>query len=313
MPLTHTERAISQRRNAQGVLRPLIEEFMRNSVEVESQEDVEWLAQLFRSGLRREEERKRTPVFSPSSFASCLRQVYLKRNYKEVGLVPLQVPRLEPQGYYLHGDFLHFKWQFVLYKMAQTAADFELVAVERRVASKRRDHAGTVDAVAIIEDEPYIVDFKGINVRDFQNVVNGRIPHHYRLQLSDYMVLANSDENFKKATDIDRIEKAILIAENKGGPDPKHPLAIHEHIVHLDEGIQEVRIRLKELRGHEEANTIPPPECEKTTSLQFKGCPFQRFCKREVKLIESRNSDGPMGEAPKARRPDSSRRSRRRK
>ena len=310
MAQTLVEKAIRQRRHSTGVLVPLIEWYMQNPVEITSHSDVRWMAKLFAQTMKRERERKDNPVFSPSSLASCLRQVYFTRHHKELEIPPLHVPRLEPQGYFLHGSFLHFKWQYVLFKMTQAfdREDYELVVIERRIMSKRGDHGGTVDAVVIIEGEPYIVDFKGVNVRDFQNIVRGNIPGHYRLQLCDYMILANSSEEFKMDTGIRRIEKAILIAENKGGPDPKHPLALHEHIVHLDEGAQEVRIRLKELRTHEKARSIPAPECTKTTTLQFKACPFQRFCKKEVKRIESQDTEGQLSGKPIARRSDRSRR-----
>jgi hypothetical protein len=287
MPTTNLEKLIKQRRDTQGVLRPLLENFMLKPVNIESDRDVMFLTQLLKKMADRE-DRRRDPnvkVYSPSALASCLRHVYLKRNHTALGITPVYRPRVEPNFYFLNGNFLHIKWQFALWKMAQIYSDpsvFRLVGVEIPILSKRGDHGGTVDAIVSILGENYIVDFKGLNVRGFGEITRGFVPLDYQMQLRDYMMLWNAqpqhmaDENF--------IKKSLLMVENKGGPDPKHPLALHEVLISYNAA--EVKGRLKTLREHEAAEEIPKPECTSVNSFQFQDCPFAGYCREEVKVIE---------------------------
>ena len=258
---------------------------MRLPVDIESQADVDWMTNLLEIMVERDERRKGdAKVFSPSQLASCLRYVYLLRHYKQLDIERMRELRIEPSYYFLTGNFLHLKWQFALYKMEKRINDpdiFQLYAVEEAILSKRKDHGGTVDAIVLVHGIPYIADFKGLNVRSFGEITRAFIPHQYAVQLSDYMMLWNS----QKKKDF-RIEKSLLIAENKGGPDAKHPIALHEHVISAGEDIAEVKLRLEVLREHEAAKTIPRPECETTKGFQFAGCPFQKYCKKEVKEIE---------------------------
>ena len=184
---------------------------------------------------------------------------------------------------------MHLKWQYALYKMAQEFPEIELEpdpidSFEVRVVSKRGDHGGTADVVLAILGKHTVVDFKGLNVRSFSKIARGSVPDNYRIQLTDYMILLNSE----KPRRFGKVEDALLIAENKGGPDTHHPAALCETRISLKENRAEVRGRLEVLRKYEAEEEIPPPECVSTKSFQFKGCPFQGFCKEEVKEIERR-------------------------
>lgn len=288
MPRTQLEKSISRRRHAEGVLVPFIERFMQES-QAWSDIDEKFISAVIKQGRKTEMLREIRPVFSPSALASCLRQVYLNRHWEQLEITRIRLPRPEPAGYFLQGNFIHLKWQHVMMRMDEFYEDdvFKLIAVEHRVQSKRGDHAGTIDVIAEVWKEPYIVDFKGLNTYGFQKIVSRDVPGSYRLQLADYMILWNSDKKGRMSVGYDkRIEKALLVAENKGGPDPKHPLALHEHGIQLEDYADEVRLRLRQLREHERDHTVPLPECTQTTSLQFKGCPFQGFCKKEVKRVE---------------------------
>ena len=285
MSPSNLEKQLKHERNSKGILVPLLEDFMRQPVDIDSQEDVDWMTNLLEIMVERDERRKGDDkVFSPSQLASCLRYVYLLRHYKQLDIAKMKELRIEPSYYFLTGNFLHLKWQFALYKMEKRINDpdiFQLYAVEEPILSKRKDHGGTVDGIVLVHGEPFIADFKGLNVRSFGEITRAFVPHQYLVQLSDYMMLWNS----QRSKDF-RIEKALLIAENKGGPDAKHPIALHEHVIHSGEHVDEVKLRLEVLREHEEAKTIPHPECETTKGFQFAGCPFQKFCKTEVKEIE---------------------------
>lgn len=296
MPTTFTEKQIRHARRRKGILVPLLEDFMRKPVNVESDEDIEFLTGLFRTMAHREDRRRdpSTSVFSPSALAQCLRQVYLRKHHVELEITSRLPPRIEPNFYFLNGNFLHVKWQFTLYKMEKAINDpkvFQVHRVERDwsygfevpILSKRGDHGGTVDGIVLVFEEPFILDAKGLNVRTFGEITRDFVPVEYSIQLTDYMVLWNSrkDSPF-------RIEKALLLSENKGGPDPKRPIALHESVISLADFKPEVRRRLEVLRDHEAKQKIPKPECASTSGFQFGGCPFAAYCKEEVTAIQRR-------------------------
>ena len=299
MPRTLSEGRIIQKRRAQGKLVPLLEEMFRSPVRVENKTEAEWLARLVEKGLWREELRQiGEGVFSPSSLASCLRKVYLSKNWKKLGFERVQVPRIDANGYFTKGDFVHLQWQFALYKLDKFCDEFELLPdgdghhlVEVPVISKRGDHGGTVDAIAAISGEPFVIDAKGVNLRTFQQAVKGKVSDDYRIQIADYIVLVNSGiltPNDKPLKLKKRIESSILLFESKAGPDQFHPLAITEVEIPLKSTLPEIRSRLEVLRDHEAKEEIPKPECESRRGYQFKGCPFAEFCKDEIKIIERR-------------------------
>jgi hypothetical protein len=288
VPKTLTERQIAHARRRKGMFVPLMEDFMRKPVNIESNEDVEFLTSLFQKMTERE-DRRRDPnsnMFSPSALASCLRLVYLKKHHEALEILSRTLPRVEPNFYFLNGNFLHIKWQFATYKLAKAINDpkvFEIHGFEVAIESKRKDHGGTVDVIVSIFEEPLILDFKGLNVRSFSEIAREYVPVDYRIQLTDYMILWNSrrDAPF-------RIERALLLTESKGGPDNKHPIAMHETEILLNDFKPEVRRRLEVLREHEAKEEIPPPECTSTASFQFGGCPFASYCKEEVREIQDR-------------------------
>lgn len=279
---TATEKEITQKRHSQGILRPLLEQMFRyQGLEILNDYDVHWLEQLAAKIAEREKVRtSEQGVFSPSGLASCLRQVYLGKNWKALGLQRQEVSNIEMRGYFAEGMFKHLKWQYALYKLSHYNPEFLLLDVEVPVMSKRKDHGGTLDALVVYKNVGYVVDFKGLNVRAFGRIVNGDIPLAYRIQLADYVILWNSIPGNQ------RVETGILLAESKGGPDPKHPLAIHEVDIPLTENKREVHRRLAVLRGYEAQNEIPPIECTRIGQMQFQSCPFSEFCRVEVKRVE---------------------------
>ena len=278
-----TETNIRYRRKRSGLLVPLLEDLLREPLRIENEEDVEFIETLLNKGIEREQRRNTRPVFSPSAMAACLRQVYLTRHHSELGISKLKSMRMEPNFYFLTGEWLHIKWQFACHRLSQKFPDkFELVSCEYPIISKRGDHGGTVDVCCIVGGELLIVDFKGLNVKDFSRIARGEASG-YELQLADYMALFNSrPEN--RARNL-RIDRALLVVENKGGSNANHPIALHETVVELSDWIKPLRQRLKILREHENAGEMPPPECVSTTSFQFTSCPFRKYCRPEVTKI----------------------------
>lgn len=289
MPQTKTEKLIRHKRRRSGLLVPLLEDLFQKPVEIEDAEDVAFIVDVLTSQIARSEARVNKPLFSPSQLASCLRYVYLLKHHRELGIERLKSMRVEPHFYFFNGNFLHLKWQFALWKLHRSLPDkiFGLHGVEVPIISKRGDHGGTVDGLCSIYEEPLIVDFKGLNVRTFSDISRGNLPVDYALQIGDYGMLFNSAVKNGKV----EITRGLLVAESKGGPDPKHLIALHETEVEISVQLPEVRRRLKELRKHGEEGTIPPPECTSTGSIQFLGCPFRKFCKEEVKEIQRQHRE----------------------
>lgn len=273
---------------------------MRKPVNIESAEDIVFLTRLAAKMEARENQRKEgKSVYSPSALASCLRHVYLLRHSQELEIPRRPQPRMESNFYFLKGNFTHIQWQFVLHKMMQAGVEgiepllldeVEPKWCEFRVMSKRGDHGGTVDVGVKIFGEPMFVDVKGVNTRTFGEAVRGYAPSEYTLQLGDYMSLHNSKAPRQRIQEDDHltIKRSLLLFENKGGPDNRHPIALHETVVKLKQQRPEVRRRLEVLRDSEERKEIPPPECTSTATFQFGGCPFRNFCREEVKKIEAR-------------------------
>lgn len=315
MAKTQTEKMLSHNSKRKGVLVPLLEDLFQRPVEIESDEDVEWITALLTRMVERQNNRTTAPLYSPSQLASCLRHVYLLKHHREHEIEKKRSVKIEPHYYFFTGNFLHLKWQFALYKLEKKINDpsvFRLIGVEVPIVSKHRDHGGTVDAIVFIYGELYVVDFKGLNVRTFGEITRGYIPEDYAVQIGDYGMLYNAAAN---RMGLPRISKGLLVSENKGGPVNKQPLALHEAVIEIDTQLPKVRNRLKELRQHGKTNSIPPPECDKTTSYQFQGCPFRAYCRQEVKEIErrnrkseSRNADGLKVEVPGRRGDNRSRR-----
>lgn len=280
--MSDVTRLIRHKRTRKGILVPLLEDLFSKPVEIESEEDVEWLTALFRKMVERGDARNSQPLYSPSQFSECLRYVYLLKNRKKLGLVKIPGTKPQPNFYFFKGNWIHIQWQFAFYKLDKALPDdiFKLYDVEVPIISKHGDHGGTVDILCAAYGEPLIVDAKGLNVRTFGEITRGNIPHQYAIQITDYGMLYNSQRNGHSVT------RGILLVENKGGPDPKHLIALHEVEIPIRVRLPEVRARLGELRKHEKEESTPPPECEGTQTIQFQGCPFRKFCREEVKAIE---------------------------
>ena len=314
MPRTPTEKRISSERSQGGtILVSKLNEILKYGVNIETEADADFLHMLAMKQVARENDRKTGDgVYSPSGLASCLRRVYLSKNWKKLGLQRIELPAIEPRYYFLTGDFIHLKWQFAMWKLSQVELaaaikeerepDFMLIDCEIPVMSKRKDHGGTIDVLCLLDGELVIVDVKGLNVRSFNKIDSGDPIHEYTIQVGDYMMLWNSGirhrlidipDFLRDLMDWDkwpRVTKGIVLAENKGGPDAKHPGALTEYIVKSKTAIPEVRARLEVLRAHEEEETLPEIECLSTRGIQFTGCPFAEFCRKEVRRRERKDS-----------------------
>lgn len=329
------EKSLSQQKRDQEsgqLIVPLIHELLKHNVEIENADDVQFLTALANKQVERDLIRKQGDgVFSPSGLASCLRRVYLSKNWKKLGYERIELPAIEPHYYFMTGDFLHLKWQFLFYKLSLRYPDhFILIDVELPIASKRGDHGGTIDVLALIKNEKglwelVIIDIKGLNVRGWQKIDEGNISHDYRIQVADYGMLVNSAIQHGKlrlpeelrdrgiVLTKPKVSRGILLAENKGGPDYRHPAALTEHVISIKENTPDVRARLELLRHHEEEETLPEIECVSTRGIQYQGCPFAGVCKEEIKAVErarAKDNDTKEYRVAQPKRSNRSRRSR---
>src|SRR5215471_6914557 len=269
-----------------GLLVPLVEQFMSASpVQIETPEDVKFLHDLatrmmLREGSRREEG---LGYYSPSSLGErCVRKAYLGRHAK-------RNPHVSPYDmsshyYFLTGNFIHMKWQFVLYKMERWIANssiFRTHGHEVPVASKRGDHRGTIDQIVFVYDEPLVLDFKGLNMFSAKKVALGNIPVNYRIQVADYLVLWNSQKQLPF-----RIERGLLVVEDKAGGEK----FLHEAEITLARDGKRARSRLAKLRAAEAAGQMPAPLCRSLKDKSFTGCQFRTICWDEVENVHKQNT-----------------------
>lgn len=264
---------------------------------------------------------RRKGVFSPSMLGSCVRQAYFaKRDVDKHSAANPQTHGYFLKGNFVHLQWQFALWrahiaglielvpvpikheldildQFVingeLSKRERNAwaqalnfnDDMTRPAVEVRVVTG--DFGGTIDALVrfvLAKKQPIcVVDFKGINVIDFQRTVKRGAEPKYRVQIVGYGNNVNlSDLPYQ-------VDNCLLVCENKAGPtnsSSSSPLALHETKVGVEEHMPEVRRRLKTLRFYDHKNEVPPPECVSTTHMQFQECPFNRFCLEEVKQVQ---------------------------
>lgn len=283
---TATEKRIIEKRKSKGILVPILEQMLERPLEIEDQEDIAFMLHLMRERAKPREK----GVFSPSMLSSCMRKSYFaKTNQKRRWA---KSPRTN--AFFLDGNFRHLKWQFALWK-AGRAGLLTLLGVEVRVYHPSGDYAGTIDAVVEIDDEIFIVDFKGMNANDFQLLEMNGANFQHRVQIVGYAIIANVDE---KARDGDKeVTRCLLVGENKAGPTQKgSPIALHEDVVEVSRHRREVKTRIAQLRKAVADEEIPEPACTSTRTKIFQECPFAWYCREEVlavqrKLESSKRSD----------------------
>jgi len=317
---TPTEKRIIQKRRAKktgAILVPILEEVLENECIPETPQDFHFMDMLVRArALPRQKG-----VFSPSMLGTCTRKAYFAKRGEPKFMA--QCP--QTNGYFLHGNFLHLKWQFALWR-AHTLGMLELVtvpiaheeevvrrmflsgddnhsdedyvrymdaldfyrngtrpAVELRVIVGQ-DFGGTIDGlVRTLNKRAHVVDFKGINVIDFQRTIKRGAKKEYRNQIVGY------GDNVNKS-DLDvHVDDCLIISENKAGPtnsSSQSPLALHETLVKIEDHLPEVKRRLKTLRWYDHRDEVPPPECVSTLHLAFQECPFNGNCREEVREVQ---------------------------
>lgn len=283
MARTATEKRILQRRAARGVLVPILEEVLENQLDVEDEADYEFMLNLMKARARGREK----GVFSPSMLSSCVRQAFFAKT--QVEKRPVKSPRTN--GFFLDGDFRHYKWQFACWK-AHRAGLLKLHGCEIRVFHPNGDFAGTIDAIVEIDGVFYVVDFKGMNVNSFQQHEKWGTRDGYVVQIVGYAMIVNmccAFESFMGEVLGVEIVTCLLVGESKGGPGHSgSPIALHEDALIVKHHRSKVKSRMHLLRRYDDKKEIPPPDCTSTRTLQFQECPFAYICREEIKAIQAK-------------------------
>lgn len=321
---TQTEKRILQERRAKktgNILVPILEKTLEHEVLPESIEDFRFLDMLVKARALP----RRKGVFSPSMLGSCVRQAYFAKRGTEKHMAA----NPQTNGYFLHGNFIHLKWQFALWRAHQLGLlqlvpvpiEQELAILREMFLSGTEDHSdrdfvlwsdaldfygdgtrpgvevrvvvdedfgGTVDGLVRVppfkrNTKVHVVDFKGINVIDFQRTIKRGAKRSYRVQIVGY------GDNVNRSELPYEVEDCLLVSENKAGPtnsSSSSPIALHETRVTIQEHLPEVKRRLKTLRWYDTRDEVPEPECVSTTHMAYQECPFNRFCREEVKAIQ---------------------------
>ena len=292
MPTSTERRIIEERRTRKSgmILVPILEKLLERECIPEDEDDFAFMDML----VRARSQKRSKGVFSPSQLGTCTRQAWFGKRGEEKH----QIENPRSNGYFVHGNFIHFKWQFAMWK-AHRAGLLELVtikdatgltlalpdgrykvgqrpAVEVRVV--KEDLGGTIDVIAKLPNKrhPIVIDFKGINQIEFQRTVKNGAPLGYQRQIVGYSDLANDVLKLG-------IKEALLVCENKAGPSSSgNPLALHETSVPLDGYVGDVQRRLRTLRWFDARDELPDIECVSTAHMMFQECPFNRFCREEV-------------------------------
>lgn len=288
-------RQLKRSSRSSDILVPKIEEFARRPIEISDKVDRAYLNTLVKARSRKRHQ----GIYSPSMLSSCVRHVYL---YKTQEVEKRPIDRIEASSYFLNGNFMHFKWQFAVWKMHRKGI-LELIKVpeiaspargaEIFVSNQTGDYGGTIDNLIWLpwEEEVVAVDWKSMNGNSFMYAIEKGPSVKYINQLVGYAMLAN--ENWKELGLPKRIKRVLIIGENKNGPVMNRrspsPMALHEWVFPLVDYRGAVSDRLKKLRYFERAQEEPPPECHNTKILQFKGCPFAWHCRSEVEAIERKD------------------------
>lgn len=278
---TSTERRILERRHAKGVLVPILEQTLEDEVRIEDAEDEKFMLYLMRARARQREQ----GMYSPSMLASCERAAY----FAKTGQEKRKLPSTRANGFFLDGDFRHYKWQFALWK-AHRKRLLILLGCEVRVFHPNGDFAGTIDAIVEIDGVVYVVDFKGMNSYSFQSHQKWGTQFGYRVQIIGYADIVNKagfeDAHFGPRANVS-VDYCLLVGENKGGPIQRgSPIALHEDKLVVSKERKHVKARMRRLRRFADNEEIPPPACTTTRTLGFQECPFSWFCKEEVQAIQ---------------------------
>lgn len=322
---TAAEKALIARRRAEergGMLVPLLERLHEQEIQCDDQLDFRFMNMLFYARALP----RRPGVFSPSSLGSCMRQSYFMKLGEKKTIVPnAQRSGYFLTGNFVHAQWQFATWkahragmlelaripignevsvvmQLVIDKKITEEAGREWMealnlygdayrpAIEYRVVDG--DVGGTIDALVHFTTQETsfnttVVDYKGINLIDYQRTVKNGAKVEYRRQVVGYARLVNALIDRGELPESWRGKNALLVSACKAGPvSGQSPIALHETIVPVHEFDGEVARRLRTLRFHVEEGEMPAAECVSTNHMAFQECSYNARCLTEVKAVQ---------------------------
>lgn len=300
------------------MLVPILERLLEHECGPEDAEDFRFMDML----LRARALPRRDKVFSPSMLGSCMRQTYFAKR----GVEKHRVRDAQTNGYFLTGNFTHFKWQFAMWKahragmleLATIPIGHEVDIIMHRVLDGRvseedgrawmdalnlygdatrpgvevrvvdEDYGGTIDVLAHFPTPETSFNTHVIDFKGVNQIEFQRtVKKGAKTEYRRQIVGYAGIANKVLALD-PPVENCLLVSENKPGPmsGVGSPLALHETIVRVADFEGEVARRLRTMRHYDHKDRTPEPECVSTQHMSFQGCAFKRFCVDEVKQTQ---------------------------
>lgn len=200
---------------------------------------------------------------SPSSIGGCPRAAV----FRFLGVSQMRSVDPDQELMFEDGNWRHHKWQALFYDMEMVLGShrFHVLAIEKRVVIKRLYIIGFLDAeVSIEEEDPLVVDFKGMNRRQFDWLLKQneqRLGHG--LQILPYMRARKRD-------------KGLVLYDNKDSNHTKGFLVTTSLHGDVWDEVQEWCQRVLDKIA---AEKIPNkhPECTHG-SFMYETCPFRKLC-----------------------------------
>lgn len=213
--------------------------------------------------------RDRRRAFSASGLDRCMRQ----QTFEMLGFPRDEVPDARLSNIFYDGNWRHLRWQALFLEMGiiprGRVEDGKVILDEScdhllEVGVQLPGHMvrGTLDAIAVLNDELWLLDIKGANPRTFSDVKAGNGPYRgYRLQLHAYM----------RATGV---AQALLWYEDKASQD------YQEVRLSLDDAADAALFdaRTAALRHYWERQELPPALPMAPLNPGCARCPYQIDC-----------------------------------
>jgi hypothetical protein len=248
------------------VLTPRVDEFLRRGTPQFSEATMHEVV-----GLAVRPPRSRSRSFSASGLDRCLRQQFLQL----LDFPQEEVPNARLANIFCDGNWRHLRWQALFIEMGLVGRGSWVpgegivfdeggdLLLEVGVEIPEKMVRGTMDAVLVIDGDPWIVDVKGANPRVFSGVKQDTEPYRaYQMQLLAYM-------------DASKVDNAMLFYEDKASQDY---LEVRMNRHQDATAIAALDARLAALAHYWNKEVLPDPLPQAPVNPDCRSCSFQIDC-----------------------------------